>query len=133
KLKIPKVGIVGLGGTGAYILDQAAKTPAWEIHLFDGDRFSPHNAFRAPGAPSFEELRAEPQKVDYFHGIYSRMRSGIIPHNEYIDESNVDQLGEMSFVFLAFDRGSAKKLLVARLSEFGVPFVDVGMGVYEVD
>ncbi|MCO6763612.1 ThiF family adenylyltransferase, partial [Streptomyces sp. EL5] len=31
-----KVAVVGLGGTGAYILDQVAKTPVAEIHLFAG-------------------------------------------------------------------------------------------------
>jgi hypothetical protein len=52
KLKLPKVGIVGLGGTGSYVLDFLAKTPIAEIHLFDGDTLYNHNAFRAPGAAS---------------------------------------------------------------------------------
>lgn len=39
KLKGQRVAIVGLGGTGSYILDQVAKTPVAEIHLFDGDVF----------------------------------------------------------------------------------------------
>src|SRR6266498_1963881 len=68
KLEIGKVAIVGLGGTGSYVLDLVAKTPVREIHLFDGDKFSQHNAFRSPGAPSVEALRAEPQKVDHFKG-----------------------------------------------------------------
>lgn len=45
-----KIGIIGLGGTGSYVLDLVAKTPAAEVHLFDGDVFSQHNAFRSPGA-----------------------------------------------------------------------------------
>ena len=40
-----RVGIVGLGGTGTYILDMVAKTPVKEIHLYDGDVFCQHNAF----------------------------------------------------------------------------------------
>lgn len=43
-----RIGIVGLGGTGSYILDLVAKTHVAEIHLFDKDVFSSHNAFRAP-------------------------------------------------------------------------------------
>jgi len=35
KLVPLKLGIVGLGGTGSYILDFVAKTPVREIHLFD--------------------------------------------------------------------------------------------------
>src|SRR5665647_768400 len=50
KLRSEQLGIVGLGGTGSYILDLVAKTPVEEIHLFDGDGFETHNAFRAPGA-----------------------------------------------------------------------------------
>ena len=64
KLELARIGIFGLGGTGAYVLDQVAKTPVREIAIFDGDLFLQHNAFRAPGAPSIEELKAEPMKVD---------------------------------------------------------------------
>lgn len=39
KLKSLRIGIVGLGGTGSYVLDFVAKTPVKEIHLFDGDTF----------------------------------------------------------------------------------------------
>src|SRR4029077_3976551 len=48
KLALRRVAIVGLGGTASYVLDFVAKTPVEEIHLFDGDVFSQHNAFRAP-------------------------------------------------------------------------------------
>ena len=50
KLESGKVAIVGVGGTGCYVLDLVAKTPVEEIHLFDGDVFLNHNAFRCPGA-----------------------------------------------------------------------------------
>ncbi len=50
KLKLGKVTIVGIGGTGSYILDLIAKTPINEIHLFDDDVLYAHNVFRAPGA-----------------------------------------------------------------------------------
>src|SRR6185437_16361273 len=56
KLALPKIAILGMGGTGSYVLDLVAKTPAKEIHLYDGDTFYQHNAFRSPGAPSGEEL-----------------------------------------------------------------------------
>ncbi|MFN8477516.1 MAG: ThiF family adenylyltransferase [Kouleothrix sp.] len=133
KLELGRIGIVGLGGTGSYILDLVAKTPVKEIHLFDGDKYSQHNAFRSPGAPSADELRAEPQKVDYFQVLYSKMHRHIIAHNGYINISNVDQLRGMDFVFLSLDKGEAKRLIVEKLEEFGMPFIDVGMGVQLVD
>lgn len=133
KLELKKLGIVGVGGTGSYVLDLTAKTPAKEIHLFDGDRFLQHNAFRSPGAPSADDLRELPYKVDHFARIYSQMRRGIVPHAFPIDASNVEQLREMEFVFLCMDKGEAKKLIVGKLEEWRVPFIDVGMGVELTD
>jgi len=126
---VRKIAIVGLGGTGSYVLDLVAKTPVREIHLFDGDDFLQHNAFRSPGAPSLEELVTMPKKAGYLKGIYDKMRNGIFVHEDYIGADNVDALREMSFVFLCME-GTAKKLIVEKLGEFGLPFIDVGMGVY---
>lgn len=130
-LELARVGIVGLGGTGSYVLDLVAKTPVREIHLFDGDRFSQHNAFRSPGAPSVEDLRKHPGKVEYFREQYSRMHRFIVPHEGYITESNVDQLVGMDFVFLCLDTGSSRKLILEKLEAFNVPFIDVGMGLQQ--
>jgi hypothetical protein len=126
---VKKVAIVGLGGTGAYVLDLVAKTPVTEIHLFDGDAFLQHNAFRAPGAPSIDELKAQPSKVAYFGNIYANIRNGIVVHETYVGAENVDELRDMNFIFLCLE-GPAKKLIVEKLEAFGIPFVDVGMGIY---
>jgi hypothetical protein len=126
---VKKVAIVGLGGTGSYVLDLVAKTPVGEIHLFDGDEFLQHNAFRSPGAPSLKELVAKPKKAAYFKGIYDKMRNGIFVHENYIGPENVDELRDMSFVFTCLE-GPAKRLIVEKLEEFGIAFVDMGMGVY---
>jgi hypothetical protein len=133
KLKIGPIAIVGLGGTGSYVLDLVAKTPVAEIHLFDGDRFDQHNAFRSPGGPSIETLQEKRQKVEHFAAQYSGMRKGIIAHDYYVDESNVAELREMDFVFLSLDNGDAKRVIVSKLEDYGVPFIDVGMGVFESD
>ncbi len=130
KLAVEKLAIVGLGGTGSYVLDLLAKTPAREVHLFDGDKFSSHNAFRAPGAASKDELHQQPLKVDYFKAIYSKLHRGVVAHGEHVDSSNVEQLREMTCVFLCIDAGLAKKLIVEKLEEFGIPFIDTGMGLY---
>lgn len=129
KLKGRKIGIVGLGGTGSYVLDLLAKTPVDEIHLFDGDEFAQHNAFRAPGAPTVEQLRKPPLKVNFFADIYSRMRREIHPHPYFISAANVVELAGMDFVFICVDDGPAKKIVVDFLETNGKPFVDVGMGV----
>ena len=129
KLELDKVGIIGLGGTGAYILDLVSKTPVKEIYLFDGDKFSQHNAFRSPGAPSLEKLREEPKKVEYLKEVYSRMHRKIYAQDCYIDGSNIDLLKEMTFVFICIDRGGIKSLIAEKLEELKIPFIDVGMGI----
>lgn len=129
KLEEEVVAIIGLGGTGGYILDFIAKTPVKQIRLFDGDDFLSHNAFRAPGAPSLEELRDAPKKVDYLKGIYVRMHRGIEAHPV---EMNVDTLGLLdgiTFAFLSMDAGEKKHAVVTKLEALGVPFIDVGMGL----
>lgn len=128
-----KIGIVGLGGTGSYVLDLVAKTCVDEIHLFDGDHFLSHNAFRAPGAPSVEELNVKPKKVDYLDAIYSRMRTGIFPHGVHLTEANLDLLNDITFAFLCIDAGSAKRAIVAKLEALNIAFVDVGLGVQMVE
>lgn len=129
KLKLPKIGIVGLGGTGAYVLDLVAKTPVVEIHLFDDDEMLTHNAFRAPGALSLEELRRGPLKVHYLADLYSKMRKGIVVHPERLTEANLTLLDDMSFIFLCVDEGKVKGPIVAKLEGARIPFIDVGMGV----
>ncbi|KRQ15547.1 ThiF family adenylyltransferase [Bradyrhizobium manausense] len=124
------VAIVGIGGTGSYVLDMVAKTPVRKIHIFDADRFLTHNAFRAPGAPAIEELREQPLKVEYFASIYAHMHRGIVPHPFHIDATNVDELNGMSFVFLCMEGGAAKRAIVDKLEALGIPFADVGMGLY---
>lgn len=133
KLKVKKVGIVGLGGTGSYVLDLVAKTPAEEIHLFDGDYFQSHNAFRAPGAASITDLNARPLKAEYLKGVYDRQRKGIIAHNCYIEETNLELLDSMHSVFLCMDGSEIKRRIVDHLESRGIPFIDVGMGIEEAD
>lgn len=133
RLAAERVAVIGLGGTGSYVLDLVAKVPVREIRLFDGDEFLQHNAFRAPAAPSLEELRDAPKKVDYFKAIYSRMHRGIVAHAVAIDAGNVHLLDGVTFAFICMDPCEAKRLAVERLEALDVSFVDVGMGLELVD
>lgn len=129
RLRTQVVGIIGLGGTGSYILDAIAKTPVEQIHLFDGDVFLQHNAFRSPGAPAIELLRQKPTKVEFLAGEYSRMRRRIVAHPVHIDRSNVHLLELVNFVFICIDNGPAKADIIEFLDDHSIPFIDVGMGV----
>lgn len=133
KFKGQRVAIIGLGGTGSYILDFVAKTPVDEILLFDADEFLQHNAFRAPGAPSVEILNRQLKKVDYFSEIYSQIRKGIKSYPEKITEKNIELLRELSYVFICVDSNSARSMIISKLKDFGVTFIDAGLGVNVVD
>ena len=93
-MELPKVAIIGLGGTGSYVLDLVAKTPVREIHTFDGDYYLQHNAFRSPGAPSVQNLRKRFNKVDYYAELYGAMRKNIVPYAVHLEPANLHLLYE---------------------------------------
>jgi hypothetical protein len=103
-----------------------------EIHLYDGDCFSTHNAFRAPGAPTLDQLRVGQLKVEYLAEIYSRMKRNIVPHPYPVTRENAAELDGMSFVFLAMEGGEAKHDLVSALEAGQLPFVDASLGVVKI-
>lgn len=124
-----KVAVVGMGGTGGYLLDYLSKMPVEEINLYDGDVFSQHNAFRAPGAPSKDELETNPSKVSYFQGKYSKMHKHIIAHECRIDERNIESLFDMDVVFICVDSAIVRSFISRHLIDHGVYFVDSGLGL----
>ncbi len=133
KFKGQKIAIIGMGGTGAYILDQVAKTPVAEIHIYDGDPFLQHNAFRAPGAASIEQLDGTLTKVAYYSQIYSRMHRHIVIHEYYIDESNFMELTGYDYVFVCIDKNRIRLSVIGFLVKNNVSCIDVGLGVSIAD
>jgi hypothetical protein len=129
RLEANRIAIVGVGGTGSYILDFLAKVPIREIHIFDGDVFASHNAFRAPGAAPLEMLRARPTKVAYHKAVYENLRHVVFGHEYSLTAENVAELDEMEFVFLSMDGGHDKKAVVDHLLARGIGFIDVCMGL----
>jgi len=133
KFEGQKIAIIGLGGTGSYILDLVAKTDVSEIHLFDYDIFQLHNAFRSPGAPDGELLDKGIKKVDYFHEIYSRMHNYIVPHDTKITSDNLHVLSGFSFVFISVDKNEARHTIAHGLVGMAIPFADTGLGLKMVN
>lgn len=135
KYKNKKIAIIGVGGTGSYILDLVSKTPVKEIHIYDGDVFEINNAFRAPGAISADRFdeKGELKKVDYFYEVYSKMHNGIEPHDMYVTEQNIDQFSDYDFVFISVDKNEARCMLTEKLVKLRVSFIDVGLGVNKVN
>lgn len=129
RLAVDRVAIVGVGGTGAYILDQLAKTPVNEIHLFDHDQYAQSNAYRSPGAATLDELRTRPSKVAFFKRKYDAMHRGIIAHPYAITPDTVAELAGMRCVFLSVDRGTARRVVTDFTQTHGIPLIDTGVGM----
>ena len=129
KISNKKIAIIGLGGTGSYILDLVSKTIVKEIHLIDGDIFCQHNAFRSPGAASKEVFPKTISKVSYFKEKYQNMHKNIIEHDGFIREENIEILKDMDFVFICIDSGVARKIITDYLASEEIPFIDTGMGL----
>lgn len=130
KFRGQKIAIIGLGGTGSYILDLVAKTPVEEIHLFDGDVFSQHNAFRCPGAAMKEDIDSNIPKVTYLHKLYSNIHKGIFAHDIYVTEQNINELMEsISYIFICVDSNNVRGTLIKSLVKMNKIFIDVGLGI----
>lgn len=127
------VAIIGLGGTGAYVLDLIAKTPVSKIHLYDADKLLQHNAFRAPGAPTLSQIEAGRKKVEHWFEVYSAMHRGIVPHAQDVDDATLDQLNGCDYVFICVDNNDARQLIAQYLDKAGITFIDTGLGVQHTD
>lgn len=124
-----KVALIGLGGTGSYVLDHLARTEVSEIYLYDGDVFLQQNAFRSPGSISLEDFKDKPNKTDYYKDKYSQLRRGIISIPEYVTDANLSQFLKYDFVFINMDSEEIKRKIINLLVENHIKFIDTGIGL----
>jgi molybdopterin/thiamine biosynthesis adenylyltransferase len=131
KFKDDVMAIIGLGGTGAYVLDFLAKTPVREIRAFDADMFHVHNAFRSPGRLQAEELGDK--KADVYRSRYDDFRTGLSIQAKFIDATCAEDFKGVTFAFVCVDKGSSRSGIFDLLISKGIPFIDVGMGLKRKD
>ena len=124
-----KIAIIGLGGTGAYILDLLAKNPIDQIHIYDADFYETHNAFRSPGAISAEDLNKRQKKIQYYEEIYSRINKRIHAHEYNMDSEKLSELDDKDFVFVCIDNQKDRLGIIGHLLDQNIPFIDVGISV----
>ncbi len=121
------VAVIGLGGTGAYLLDGLVKTPVAEVRGFDGDEYHVHNTFRSPGRVDEAELGRS--KADVYRERYDNYRHRLRIEARYVDETSADAFKGVTFAFVCVDKGSARGAIFELLISLGIPFIDVGMGL----
>lgn len=127
KFKDDVIAIIGVGGTGAYVLDFLVKTPVREIRAFDMDRFHVHNTFRAPGKLELTEL--DKSKAEVYQSRYVNFRTGLTVTQKFMDASCAEDLKGVTFAFVCVDKGSSRAGIFDLLISLGIPFIDVGMGL----
>ena len=122
------VAVIGLGGTGSYVLDFLVKTPVREIRGFDFDDFHVHTAYRSPGRllPDTELGR---KKADVYKARYENFREGLLLEQKYINAESLDSLKGVTFAFVCVDKGNSRTGIFDLLISNGIPFIDVGMGL----
>lgn len=127
KFEYDIIAIIGLGGTGSYLLDFLVKTRVREIRAFDFDPFHVHNAFRSPGRLTEAEL-GKP-KTEVYGSRYENFRTGLTFTRKLIDATCHDDLAGVTFAFVCVDKGSSRSQIFDLLLSKGIPFIDVGMGL----
>jgi hypothetical protein len=121
------VAVIGLGGTGAYLLDFLVKTPVAEIRGFDNDDYHIHTAYRSPGR--LEEKELGMKKSEVYEGRYSNFRKNLHLFPKYIQSDSNEDFDRVTFAFVCIDKGSARKEIFQLLAKLKIPFIDVGMGL----
>ncbi|MCL5884433.1 MAG: ThiF family adenylyltransferase [Deltaproteobacteria bacterium] len=127
KFKDDVIAVIGIGGTGAYVLDFLVKTPVREIRAFDLDAFYVHNAFRSPGRLERTELGKT--KAEVYGARYENFRTGLSVTAKFLDDSCTEDLDGVTFAFVCVDKGSSRAGIFDLLISRGIPFIDVGMGL----
>ncbi|MBR1225233.1 ThiF family adenylyltransferase [Bradyrhizobium sp. AUGA SZCCT0176] len=127
KFKNEIVAVIGLGGTGGYLLDFLVKTPVKEIRGFDVDPLQVHNAFRSPGR--FDDAEFKRSKAEVYQARYENFRHGLKLTAKFVDASCVDDLEGVTFAFVCVDKGSSRAGIFDLLIAKKIPFIDVGMGL----
>lgn len=121
------VAVIGLGGTGAYVLDFLVRTPVREVRAFDHDFFHVHNVFRSPGR--FDDKELGQPKAEVYQGRYDNFRTGLSVKRQAIGSDSAEALDDVTFAFICVDKGTARSEIFDLLLSKKIPFIDVGMGL----
>jgi hypothetical protein len=121
------IAVIGLGGTGAYVLDFMVKAPVKEVRGFDGDFFHVHNAFRSPGRLNDTDLGR--RKAEVYQERYQNFRYRLLLEPKYIDRASEGELDGVTFAFVCVDHGPSRAQIFGALLARRIPFIDVGMGL----
>ena len=124
------VAVIGVGGTGSYLVDVLAKTNIKELHLFDDDVMKLHNAFRVSGAARVGELNGKKLKIDWHEERYKEVRKeGLYVHDIKIDSENIEELRNCTTAFIVVDDLAVRRKIQRACTAMDILHVSVGIGL----
>ena len=124
------VAVIGVGGTGSYLVDILAKTNVKELHLFDDDILEQHSAFRLAGAARIEEIGGTRTKVAWHQQRYAAVRDrGFFASEVKVHGDATNLLRRFTTVFIAVDDLASRRMIQAQCNALGVFHVSVGLAV----
>jgi hypothetical protein len=127
KFRDDVIAVIGVGGTGAYLLDLLVRTPVREIRAFDHDDYHVHTAFRSPGRIDPGEFGRP--KADVYFQRYDNLRKGLSVSRRFIDALTEAELDRVTFAFVCVDNGLSRAGIFDLLLAKRIPFIDVGLGL----
>jgi hypothetical protein len=127
-----RIVIVGLGGGGSHIAQQAAHVGVGEIRIIDPDSMEDSNLNRLVGATA-KDVEGVVPKID----IARRVIAGVRPEIRVIAEKRRWQeipelLIDSHVIFGCIDGYQQRGFLELAARRYGVPYIDIGMDVTQV-
>jgi molybdopterin/thiamine biosynthesis adenylyltransferase len=127
RLRKLRVGIVGLGGTGAIVLEQLAHLGIGDFLLIDPDVVETTNLNRLVGASSADVGK---RKVDIAAALARRISPEVRVETNagsVLLASIAEQLADTDFVFGCTDSHGSRAVLNQLAYQYLVPLIDVGV------
>ncbi len=122
------LGIVGLGGGGSHVVQQAAYAGFGTLVLIDHDRVEPTNMSRLAGAVIADVGRC---KTDVFSDLVHRIRQDLRVRTvteRFPSEAGLQELRNSDLVVSCLDSLAARVELQKFSWRYLIPLVDIGMG-----
>jgi molybdopterin/thiamine biosynthesis adenylyltransferase len=131
-LRNVKIGIVGLGGGGSHVVQQAAHIGVGNYVLIDPDVVEDNNLNRLVGGTLQDVTNASP-KID----IAVRIIRSLVPNAAISAHARpwqeiADELKDCDVIIGGLDSVTAKDDLDRFCRRFLIPYIDMGMDVHEV-
>ena len=118
---VERIVVIGCGGIGSWLLGPLlrflnAESFRGEVHLWDGDRYTPENQARQDFGADSVGLNKAFVQAEAFRANYPALR--ITAHAEYVTAENVAQtVTERSLVITAVDNHPLRALVDRRAAE----------------